>query len=165
MAPLDVLLIVLSSAAGFALMGAGLVVLEGMHPFRSGRWFTSMGWLGTVASGLYLALVPGWTHTPVPWYVAMVAVTAAIVVWQNLDAICDEAKRKAKRPFLVPVIAAGLLAGCMAIAPALGAQLIGKVIHLTDEEAAICSASGCGLISLPSYEKLRDAALKCGRGA
>lgn len=164
MAPSDMLLVVLASAAGFALMGAALVVIEGMHLWQSGRYFTGLGWLGTAASGAYLAIVPGYTHTPLPWYVVMVTVTAAIVFWQNIEALCAEAKRQARHRWMAPVAVVGLLAGCVAIAQAQGAELVGKVINLSDDEADVCRTTGCVLVDKDAMQRLLRAAANCRPG-
>lgn len=167
MTPSDVLMIVMASAAGFALLGAALVVMEGMHPFVSGRWFTALGWLGTVCSGAYLAVVPGYTRTPVSWYVAMIAVTAAVVIWQNIEAICAEAKRRAKRRVLAPTIGAGLLAGCMAVAPAQGARMLADNLILLepDEVEAGAQAGGIVVTTKARWDRMRADASKCSSGA
>jgi hypothetical protein len=153
-----------ASAAGWALLGAGLVVIEGMD-MRDGRWFTAAGWLGAIASGAYLGVVPGYTREPVHWSLVLTVFSAATVCWQNIDAICAEAKQRASRPVLAPVIGLGLLAGCVAVAPALALEQTagGRVFVLNDAEVALCEEhGGCAVATNRALRELQRKAGKCG---
>ena len=66
MTPAELLLTVTASAAGWAIFVLGLLVLHAMD-LRHGRWFTAASWLGTTLAGVWLAVVPGWTHEPPAW--------------------------------------------------------------------------------------------------
>jgi hypothetical protein len=158
MTPFDILLTLIGSAAGWAIFAGSLTVAREMD-LRNGRLLTGAAWGATALSGAWLGAVPGFMQQAPVWEVVMLACTLAVVLWTNIGRIVEQAKRPAVVRGLVPLVASGLLASCVAAAPALGFEMVGKTLTFSDEEIRQChQEGGCHVFSTKALLEMRKAA-------
>lgn len=114
---MTLILAIIASAAGWAIFALSVAVLDAMDPRRTGRWLSAAGWCGCLFAGLALGLDPK-GHD---WQLIVLATSMALIGWRNVHALRVQAAEPSPFRRAVPVVAVAVLAGCVAIAPALGA--------------------------------------------
>lgn len=162
MTPFDILLTLFGSAAGWAIFAGALLVAHEID-LRNGRVLTGAAWGATALSGAWLGAVPGFTQQPPIWQIVILACTLAIVLWTNIGRIVEQAKRPAAVRGIVPLVAAGMLAGCVAVAPALGLEMVGKTLTFSDDEMRHCrEEGGCHVVSTKALlDMLKEVRSEC----
>lgn len=97
------------------------------------------------------------------WQLVILACTLAIVLWSNIKRIVEQAKRPAAVRGVVPLAVSGLLASCVATAPAMGLELVGKTLTFSDDEMRHCrEEGGCHVVSTKAMlEMLKEVRAEC----
>lgn len=143
-----------AAVAGLAIVIAALAVLECMR-WRDGRWCTAGAWIATALASGYLAIEPSSVVTPTSWPAAMLVITLAVIAWINVQALREHAARPAAHRIASPLVACGLLAGCIAVLPVVSVQAEAAQLELTKEGAELCQAEGgCRIFTRDALQQL-----------
>ncbi len=140
--------------AGWAICLAALVVANAMRA-GDGRWLAGAGWICTSVVGFVLGLQPDAWITEANWPLAILAVSLAMVLWQNIDVLRRREARPGKRPRATPILIAAALGLLVLLAPPARAAELKLITGSNDLGAWAVVFEDDGYTILPATYVLR----------